>query len=442
MRPQVRFSLRNRVALTALVVLTAWVLVLTVVINALVSSRLQAEADGVLRARAQAAASTVDVSAGGQVSIRDTRDDAALDVGTWIFEGGQVLERSGTSRRLDEMAAQLTGRGQLFRELTDSDVRWYAEPIMYGDRQVATVVASLSLAPYRTTQEAALAGTVALAALMLGGVYLALRAGVGRALRPVAQMTHQAAHWSAHDLDRRFGEDRRPVELDDLAATLDGVLNRLSSVVRHEKQLSAEISHELRTPLARILAEVELLRRTQPPADTDAVLASVQTSVVEMSEMLETLMAAARSDSSSPPGRCDAVDVMRALIDRRTEPDVVVHLHSRGVVMAGVEGNLLGRALSPLLDNAVRYARTAVDITVAADRGLVRIEVRDDGPGFAEEDLPHVFEPGRRSSRPDAHEGAGLGLALARRLVRSADGSVQATNGARGAVLAVTVPLA
>ena len=82
-------------------------------------------------------------------------------------------------------------------------------------------------------------------------------------------MTKQAARWSTDDVDHRFGDHRPPAELDELAATLDGLLDRLSAVLRNERQLSAEISHELRTPLARASAEIQLLRQ-RPDWTTDS----------------------------------------------------------------------------------------------------------------------------------------------------------------------------
>lgn len=80
-----------------------------------------------------------------------------------------------------------------------------------------------------------------------------------------------------------------------------------------------------------------------------------------------------------------------------------------------------------------------MDIEVTALRGSVRIEIRDDGPGIPAADLPHIFEPGYQGHSPNGHAGAGLGLALAHRLITSADGTISASS---DAVLTVTVPAA
>ena len=199
------------------------------------------------------------------------------------------------------------------------------------------MVTRLSLAPYRDLQQSALGATVALSILLLGGAFLVFRAAVSRALRPVESMTHPAARWSIGDVPRRFGRDRRPTELDDLASTLDGLLDRLSAVLRHERQLRAEISHELRTPLSRIVAETDLL--LADPDGGTAVregLAAVRASASEMDDILETLMTAARHETPATIGRCDVGEVVRSLAARRRLAHPRLGVHASGPLTAPV----------------------------------------------------------------------------------------------------------
>jgi signal transduction histidine kinase len=105
----------------------------------------------------------------------------------------------------------------------------------------------------------------------------------------------------------------------------------------------------------------------------------------------------------------------------------------------------LERALTNVVENAVRHARTRVDVIVrhADGDGAVVVEVADDGPGFAPEDLPHVFEPLFRGDRARKANGAGagLGLAIARRLARAHGGEISAENRPQGgARITVTLP--
>ncbi len=432
-------TLRTRVALTALLVLALWVVVLTVGVNVVLRNRLAGQTDDALRARAQAAVSTVQVEPDGGFTVRNVADDSAVDVGTWIFKADQLVEEPSGGAGLLAVAEGMTERGRVFLTTGGSSgSRWYAEPVRSGSRQVGTVVTQMSLAPYGTTEQAVLVATVALAVLLLVGAYLALRAGVGLALRPVTSMTGQAARWSNDDVDRRFGATGRPAELETLAATLDGVLDRLAAVLRHERLLSAEVSHELRTPLSRLAADLELLgRRPELPDDLRNSVAAMSADADELAVILDTLLAAARQ-YHGVTGRCDAEEVVRSLADRwRPIPQI---RRGDGSVIVGVPQAVLERALIPVLDNAARFAATAVIVGISGRRGEVRVEIADDGPGIRGLDPDEVFEPGVRGHTDDDHPGAGLGLSLARRLVVAADGRISAASSPAGATFTLTLP--
>jgi signal transduction histidine kinase len=107
------------------------------------------------------------------------------------------------------------------------------------------------------------------------------------------------------------------------------------------------------------------------------------------------------------------------------------------------DAEALLRVLTNLLDNATRHARDQVVLAAHRSNGVVRMEVADDGPGFAPEDLSQVFDPLFRSDRARAAAtgGTGLGLAIARRLARAHGGDVQAANDpGAGARAIVTLP--
>ena len=128
--------------------LAGWVVVLTVGVNLFVVARLADEADDLLRTEAQVTADTIHIGPDGSLVIPKITNDAALDVGTWIFHGTDIIQGPADSRNLDDQAVQLTNRGQTFDQTGGSEgVRWYAEPIMSGQQQVGTVVTALSLVP-------------------------------------------------------------------------------------------------------------------------------------------------------------------------------------------------------------------------------------------------------------------------------------------------------
>lgn len=417
-----RRTLRGRVSLLGLAVIAAWVLILTVAFDVVFADRLHRDLDSVLHARAAATAATVVVGPGDAVSVADQRDDQPLDSEIWVYSGRRAVDRPAAADALQPVADEIARTGG-YRD-GPSDTRLYGLPISHAGRQVGTVVASASTAPYERARTAAIEGSALVALLVLLGAYPVLRIAASRALRPVDEMTHRAADWSAHALTERFGTGQRFREMQVLAETLDAVLDRLSAIVRHERRLSAELSHELRTPLSAIVAETDLLRaRSHPPAELDAAHQAIHESALAMERILETLLSAARVDIQDAPGRCELHLAVEHLLRSRRgdEPAVVVSVPTD--LGVGVDAPIVERILAPILDNACRYARRRVTIRARRLPDSVVIEVGDDGPGVPADLQEDVFEPGRRAGG-DGHDGAGLGLALARRLARAAAGDV------------------
>jgi signal transduction histidine kinase len=113
-------------------------------------------------------------------------------------------------------------------------------------------------------------------------------------------------------------------------------------------------------------------------------------------------------------------------------------------VRVGVDPQLAVRTLQPVVDNAVRYGRGRVRLSMARNGTKVVYLVEDDGPGVADAEREHIFEPGLRGAAAQGAdgEGAGLGLALARRLARAAAGDVESLPSANGGRFAVSLPTA
>ena len=267
-----------------------------------------------------------------------------------------------------------------------------------------------------------------LAALVMLAGALAIRSALNGALRPVAQMTDSARDWGAHDLDRRFGLGPARDELTGLAATLDGLLARIAASRRHEQRFASEVAHELRTPLAalQLRAELALSHRDATPTTTSATRRCARSSrdAGRLGEAIDALLAMARHEIDPSTGSVDLVELARELEDVEVTAPA-------DLPMAEGDPDIVRRALMPLVDNAHRYARTAVRVELDADERRVRLTVLDDGPGVDPELGDRVFDPGVRGD--DDHPGAGLGLPLARRLARSCGGDVRLAPGPHGA---------
>jgi signal transduction histidine kinase len=296
-------------------------------------------------------------------------------------------------------------------------------------------VVGVSLRPYDRTEHVAVLAMLALDLFIVAFGVLLVRRAVGKALRPVADMTAQAADWSAHDLHRRFDLGPPRDELTALSATLDGLLARVESSLRHEERFSAEMAHELRTPLSGVRGEAELaLRASDTSPEVREALRQVLAGTDRMQKVIDALLAAARGASETGSGVSDPLDAACAAIEASASPaakrgvEVTMASVSPGPLRVGADSELVSRALQPLLENAIRHARASVTVRIDRSDGEVLLHVEDDGDGIVDGDAEAIFAPGATASG-----GAGLGLPLARRLARSAGGDVTAAPRANGA---------
>jgi signal transduction histidine kinase len=517
-------SLRTRLTVSAVLGAAVVLATLVAAFNLLLDARLRTDADNVLRERAATVLRSLG-TVGGRLAVGEAPDQGAIDAQTWIFAGERMLEQpAGVDPRNQQAARGLARGGRGFMTVNATDTRMEAVPVRQSARPLGTVVVTASTAPYNSTASSALLGSAILGLLVLAAVAVMSRWLIRRALRPVAQMTAQAADWGEHDLSRRFFHGEPYDELSTLASVFDGLLARLAQSLRRERHLTAEISHELRTPLAKILAEAELaatdrrsgepppkaavegseatrphaavgrseaarphaaVERSEParpqasverseatrpraaversPAYYQAALERVRRYAQDLQRVLETLLASARA--GTPAGNTVASDAQESA-ERAAQPlretlaaqGKSIELVTRRPTRVAVEADVVERILSPLLENAVRFASQRITVEIRAVAGEVVFEVCDDGPGVKPLDQERIFDPGFRgappfgppSGRPNAppsappntaiHAGAGLGLSLVRRLARASGGDVRARPSEEGGRFDVRLP--
>jgi signal transduction histidine kinase len=442
-----RLSLRARLIASAFASAAIALALLITAFNLVLDARLRTDADNVLRERASTVLrglGTVD----GRLSVIEAPDLGAVDSQTWIFAGESVLEQPAqVDPRNQQAVLQLARSGQHFTTVNATDTRLLAVPVRASSRRLGTVVVGASVSPYESTASSALLGSVILGLLMLAAIAALTLWLIGHALRPVAEMTAQAADWGEHDLSRRFFAGRPHDELSTLASVFDGLLARLAASLRREQRLTAEISHELRTPLSKILAEAELAGgRERAPQEYRDSLALIARHAQDLQRVLETLLASARAGDSetarTSDARTSAGRAAATLEELVAEQGKSLELTCEGPLRVAVEGDVVERILSPLIENAARFARERIVIDIRVVDGEVVFEVRDDGPGVDARERERIFEPGFRSDRArgDGHTGAGLGLSLVRRLARGAGGDVEARESSGGGHFAVRLP--
>jgi signal transduction histidine kinase len=438
-----RLSLRWQLQLSVIGAVGLALVILITAFNVLLRQRLSDDADNVLAARASAEAATLQIR-DGRVVAPEGPDAGALDARTWVFSGRTVVEGPRSDPVTEHVARELSTRSRGTATVAATQRRLHVVPVLdHRRRRVGAVVAELSLRAYNKTAHAALIASLALGSLILVLVAIAARYVISAALRPVAHMTAQAAAWSEADTGRRFALGPPHDELTQLAATLDSLLDRVATSLRHEQRFSSELSHELRSPLASVIAEAQLaLRHPRTAAEHrgyERVLASAQ----QMRRTLETLLSAARVQLQGVHGSGDATAAVRAAVDgckplAAERGITVASVLAEHAFRIGVETEVAERVLAPLLENACRFGRSAVTVSALRRDGAVELRVADDGAGVPAADRQRVFEPGFSSGL----DGAGLGLPLARRLARAAGGDVELADGDPGACFVVRLPAA
>lgn len=258
--------------------------------------------------------------------------------------------------------------------------------------------------------------------LIASGVLAALVArGV---FRPVARLSRAVAGVQPSGLDTRVGEGW-PAELTDLARELDRMLMRLDDSFHRLARFSADLSHELRTPINNLRGEAEVaLSRTRSEEEYRRVLESNLEECSRIARLIDLLLFVARADHSANNlvlRPVDAVELCRDVAEffEPLASERGVKLLVRGAGQVAGDAELLRRAITNLVDNALKHtaAHGAVDLTVrTAPDGCTEIEVRDNGRGILETELPRVFERFYRgkAGTENRERGFGLGLSIVR----------------------------
>jgi signal transduction histidine kinase len=442
-----KLGIRRRLLLAVVAAVAVALAGLVVGFNVILARTLDRDARDLVRSRADAQLASLRTDRGSLI-VGKVPDDRSANAHVWVFAGRRTLERPRVAPAIDRAARSLAGGRARFLDVPSTDTRLYAAPVVADGERVGTVVAGVSLFPYEETRELALLASVVFGGLVLLLVGVATHWLLAHSLRPVVRMTRQAADWSAHDLDRRFALGPPHDELAELAATLNGLLDRLAASLRHEQRFSAELSHELRTPLARVLAESELaLQRERDPDEYRQTLEIIRRSAGQLARTIDALVAAARYEAGGERGIADAPSVAAgaaaACSGLAAERQIDLEIEqSAGPLRVGLDADLAERILQPVLENACRYGSSRVRVSIDREDSVVLYTVDDDGPGVAEEERERIFEAGVRGTaqRGNSEAGAGLGLALARRLARAVDGDILAPPSAVGGHFVVRLP--
>jgi len=320
-------------------------------------------------------------------------------------------------------------------------------------------------------------GLVALGATVLGW-------GVARVgLAPLRQTARLASEITAERLDTRLSADRIPPELTDLAVSFNAMLDRLRDSIERLSSFAADLAHEMRTPVSNLMMQTQvMLSQARSSDDYREVLASNLEEYERLARTISDMLFLAKADNGLIVPSHEEIDLHREVTElfdfyEALAEDSVINLELEGAARTSGDRLMLRRALSNLISNAIRYTPrgNAVHVRLSTRHPLVQIEIENplenlvapplDPPlttpsektadrssnnrsssdhlsSHLPADLERLFDRFYRAdpSRRDATEGAGLGLAITRSIVRAHGGEVVAKPSTVGLCFTVTLP--
>jgi two-component system sensor histidine kinase BaeS len=271
--------------------------------------------------------------------------------------------------------------------------------------------------------------------ILLGAV---IAARLSRRLtKPLVEATDATARIARGDLSVRLParHGASPDELDALASSINEMADSLQRSRGLEQQFLLSVSHDLRTPLTSIQGYAEAIADGAVP-DEQAAAGIILTESRRLERLVRDLLDLAKLESRQFSFGLRTVDLGELVGDsadgfRRQVEEADLQLRFEPpaqVVPAIADPDRLAQVVANLVENALKYAAGSITLAVVADPSAPRIEVADDGPGIAAQDLPHVFERLYVASHEPVRKeiGSGLGLAIVRELVEAMGGSVRA----------------
>jgi two-component system OmpR family sensor kinase len=266
---------------------------------------------------------------------------------------------------------------------------------------------------------------------------------LNRTLVPLSNMVNTAEQINAGNLDRRFPTKQGQIEIDRLADSFNGMLERLESSFDAEKKMQeqmhrfiADASHELRTPLTSIRGFLEVLLRgaVNQPDQLEKSLKSMYSESLRLNKLVQDLLLLSKLD------RKPHIELKEGFLDtviREMEPQLYILAGNRKLSL-NIEPDLecnydvdqMKQVILNLFHNSVQYTdpdKGAIQISLNKYEQGIRLTVQDNGIGISKNHLEHVFDRFYRSdsSRTRQYGGAGLGLSITKSIVEGHGGSIR-----------------
>ncbi len=293
-----------------------------------------------------------------------------------------------------------------------------------------------------------LALAFSLLACALAGYWIARRG-----IQPVRKMAKTAARIGSSTLYERLEQDGLPSELSDLAATFNGMLDRLEDSFTRLSRFSSDIAHELRTPLQNLRGEAEvILSKERGPAEYRELLESSLEEFQRLANLIDRLLFLARAENPQTYIQCERLDLKKELGLLQDfynlsagELRVSLRVEAPEGLRADLDRSLFQRAVGNLIENALKYTPVggSIHLKASGENEKIRVEVSDTGNGIPPEQVSRVFDRFYRvdPSRSPLSGGAGLGLSIVKSIMDLHAGTVEIrSEPAKGTTITLLFP--
>ena len=265
-------------------------------------------------------------------------------------------------------------------------------------------------------------------------------------IRRLSKATKLVAGGRAGIRIRKRSKDEIGVLAEDfnrMSTSLNRTMKELEEKTKSQEMFTNNFAHELKTPLMAIQGYAEGIQAGVMDAGGAAEVILEESD--RMTELVEELLDISKIDMGRQQLALSEMDVRELLYDsiRAVEPTAaasgitIVPDFPEEPVMFSCDDTRLRRAVTNILSNGVRYARSELRLTCRADKRHVTIRIQDDGDGIAEEDLPHIFDRFYMGKSGKS----GIGLALTKEIIHLHKGTIRAYNGDTGAVFEISIPV-
>ncbi|MEN6615654.1 MAG: ATP-binding protein [Syntrophorhabdus sp.] len=379
----------------------------------------------------------------------------------------QIIDASGKiGARLNDLEAEAVPvsfvtlekalKGEIVYETIESArprLRMITMPILEYKKIISIVQVGSSLEEFEDTMKRLLIIMIVSIITATSGTIVVGYFMAKKTMKPVDQIRRAAVKISSSNLDERIELKGRKDELGRLAETFNAMISRLKDSFQRINQFSIDVSHELKTPLTILKGETELaLRKERTVEEYRRSLASNLEEIDRMSRIIDDLLLLSKAEVKDIRMNLEKVDLRDLLADvclnmKLFGENKGVEIIAKDLEDIRIVGDelKLRRMLTNIVENGIKYGGRGGHVTVSSfkQNGYAYINIQDDGPGIAADDIKYIFDRFYRADRSRKREsGSGLGLSISKWIAEAHKGTIEVeSTPSAGSLFRIKLPM-